>query len=264
MSSQSQVSFSLLSSSLKPTSPTPLLPPLALLRLPGPPLVRPPTVSQPPPPPSHTRALRLLRTACLPYQLYLPLPDRRCLACLARGFSDPALHFVRDCPVFYEVRGRFPCLFPADGPGFSLATFLVFEDQACVASCVHQLLSLYYAYPRDPGLQLRLGSPHLPRAPPHSSPTPPYHRPPEARPRDPPLPDSTVIPDFIALAWRAGSTTLEGLPRARPQCTLRVLPDGSRLIPALRASGLVRCIIIIHSGLGRGPCFRFVLRGLVF
>jgi len=38
---------------------------------------------------------------------YLPLPDRRCLACLARGFPDPALHFVRDCPVFYEVRGGF-------------------------------------------------------------------------------------------------------------------------------------------------------------
>jgi len=99
-----------------------------------------------------------------------------------------------------------------------------------VASCVHQLLSLYYAYPRDPGLQLRLGSPHLPRAPPTLLPDAPLPSPPpRPDPRDPPLPDSTVIPDFIALAWRAGSTTLEGLPRARPQCTLRVLPDGSRL-----------------------------------
>jgi len=90
-----------------------------------------------------------------------------------------------------------------------------------VASCVHQLLSLYYAYPRDPGYSSAWGHHTYPEPPP----TPPRRPLTIAPPRGPtpatrPSPDSTVIPDFIALAWRAGSTTLEGLPRARPQCTL--------------------------------------------
>jgi len=71
---------------------------------------------------------------------------------------------------------------------FSLASFLAFGDQACVASCVHQLLSLYYAYPVDLALQRRLGSPHLPRCPLPAPPSSPYHSPPAPAPAPAPAP----------------------------------------------------------------------------
>ena len=115
--------------------------------------------------PPHCTALRQLRTSSIHWQLYLPLSDRVCLACQARHFPDPVLHFVRDCPVFYEIRGRFPCLFPADTRTFSIRDFLSYEDQACVASCVSQFLRLFHAYRTQPSLQARLRHPHLTRSP---------------------------------------------------------------------------------------------------
>jgi len=145
-------------------------------------------LSYPPGPPSHTRALRLLRTSCLPYQLYLPLPDRRCLACLARGFPDPALHFVRDCPVFYEVRGRFPCLFPAEGPVFSLASFLAFGDRGLCGLLRSSAPVPVLRLPGRPGPAAPPGVPAPPSMPSPRPPVVPLPFPPQPRPQPPPPP----------------------------------------------------------------------------
>jgi len=93
---------------------------------------------------------------------------------------------------------------------FSLASFLAFGDKACVAFCVHQLLSLYHAYPVDLALQRRLGSPHLPRCPLPAPPVVPLPFPPIPGPSPRPRPHPAVISRFIALCME-GMEGMEGM-----------------------------------------------------
>jgi len=185
-------------------------------------------LSYPPGPPSHTRALRLLRTSCLPYQLHSPLPDRRCLACLARGFPDPALHFVRDCPVFYEVRGGFlasslrrvwcSLLLPSLLLGIRLVWPPAFISSCPCTTPTRSTWPCSAAW--GPRTSLDALSP---------PPRRPLTIPPQPRPQPRPRPHPAVISRFIALAWRAGYPTMTGLSRAPLRRALRVLPLGSRL-----------------------------------
>jgi len=111
---------------------------------------------------------------------------------------------------------------------FSLASFLAFGDQACVASCVHQLLSAL----RLPGQTWPCSAAWGPRTSLDAlSPPPrrPLTIPPQPRPQPRPRPYPAVISRFIALAWRAGYPTMTGLSRAPLRRALRVLPLGSRL-----------------------------------
>jgi len=67
------------------------------------------------------------------------------------------------CSMRFE--GGSTACFPEDSRRFSLRAFLSYEDQACVASCLFQFLSLFHAYPKTLALEQRLGFPHLTRGP---------------------------------------------------------------------------------------------------
>jgi hypothetical protein len=53
------------------------------------------------------------------------------------GSGDREVHFIFGCPVYYEIRGRFHCLFRGSQ---TLADFFRYPDQRCLALYMQEAL----------------------------------------------------------------------------------------------------------------------------
>ncbi|KAJ7296952.1 hypothetical protein O6H91_Y088500 [Diphasiastrum complanatum] len=58
-----------------------------------------------------------------------PRPQRICQLCSMQEVEDES-HFIFRCPIYYEIRGRYYCLY-RDTP-LSLGSFLAYPDTRCV------------------------------------------------------------------------------------------------------------------------------------
>lgn len=69
----------------------------------------------------------------------IPRHHRLCRLCSLQEVEDE-YHFLLRCPVYYEIRGRYHCLF-RDGP-HTLRTFLAYPDARCLGLLLREMFSL--------------------------------------------------------------------------------------------------------------------------
>ncbi|KAH9293843.1 hypothetical protein KI387_040957, partial [Taxus chinensis] len=69
---------------------------------------------------------------------HLDRSERTCLLCSLQEVETEE-HFIFRCPVYYEIRGRFHCLF-RELPSFT--TFFKYYDQRCLALYLQEALRL--------------------------------------------------------------------------------------------------------------------------
>ena len=81
---------------------------------------------------SHTLAIETGRYQRIPREM------RRCLVCHLGEIEDE-FHFFLRCPAYYEIWGRYRCLY-RDGP-HTLRTFFAYLDSRCLALLIREMFS---------------------------------------------------------------------------------------------------------------------------
>lgn len=89
---------------------------------------------------SHPLAVEILRRDGTERHL------RVCRYCHLDEVEDEA-HFLFRCPIYYEIRGRFHCLY-RDGP-HTLQSFLSYPDSRCVGLLLREMMLLRSWMPMD-------------------------------------------------------------------------------------------------------------------
>jgi hypothetical protein len=69
---------------------------------------------------------------------HIPRSDRICQMCHLQE-PETERHLIFRCPVYYEIRGRYYCLYRDSGD--SLSTFFRYQDQRCLALFIREILS---------------------------------------------------------------------------------------------------------------------------
>jgi hypothetical protein len=69
---------------------------------------------------------------------HIPQTDRICQMCHLQE-PETEMHLIFRCPIYYEIRGRYHCLFRDSGG--SLSTFFRYQDQRCLALFIREIFS---------------------------------------------------------------------------------------------------------------------------
>jgi hypothetical protein len=69
---------------------------------------------------------------------HIPRSDRICQMCHLQE-PETEMHLIFRCPIYYEIRGRYHCLYRDSGG--SLSTFFRYQDQRCLALFIREIFS---------------------------------------------------------------------------------------------------------------------------
>ena len=90
---------------------------------------------------SHCLAVEMLRRDDIPRH------QRLCQFC-DLGEVEDETHFLLRCPVYYEIRGRYHCLY-RDGP-HTLRSFMAYPDPRCLGLLLREMMLLRSSMPIAP------------------------------------------------------------------------------------------------------------------
>jgi hypothetical protein len=69
---------------------------------------------------------------------HIPRSDRICQMCHLQE-PETEMHLIFRCPLYYEIRGHYHCLYRDSGG--SLSTFFLYQDQRCLALFIREIFS---------------------------------------------------------------------------------------------------------------------------